>query len=371
MAKKGIIGVISLVIVGFSFIIIFPIPLLSINLSLYGIIDESRSFTYEPSLPSPNEKLYINTDVGNIEIQYTTMPVNYHVKIDVNFEMSGANLTGKDYSYFFNIIWETTNSSANLTLELLSESWFDDSLWVMKNVDILVTIRADIVFDIITNIDNGNFDITVPWAVSIGNLLTNVSEGIILYDFDYCTVEGNITGIVDMGDIFYDFDHCTLEGNITGIINEGKIYLNTDNAKYTRSSLWEFNITFGDIDVFIYQNEDLGANITGIVSITNGNVFVFYKDNSPDIGANLEIPYGNDFMPKSGIPGCLRGIYKVGCLLVIGFNYTWIGPASEPPHQGTVFFISDDLLANIFKYYYNLTFEIREGLFDMDLTSIG
>ncbi len=70
MAKKGVIGIILMIIIGFSLVIIIPISSISLIFSSYRCIEENFSYDFEPSSPSPIEQLYIIADVGNIDIKY-------------------------------------------------------------------------------------------------------------------------------------------------------------------------------------------------------------------------------------------------------------------------------------------------------------
>ncbi|MFX1327700.1 MAG: hypothetical protein ACFE91_06080 [Promethearchaeota archaeon] len=365
MEKKSIIGITSIIIIGFSLIITIPIVFLSIALSPYGIIDDLLSFEYVPGSSSSIEKLNLNVDYGKIEIGYIFSPVDYYAKIDLKIEMIGVNLAGKSSTEFFNITWQDTSPTPSFTLQFKSSINKEETISLIKNINVFVTLRADITFDIITTLNEGYFELFVPWGVSIGNAQTNVSIGNILYDFEYCTIRGNITGTINNGDIFYDFNHCTIEGNITGIVNIGNIELTTLNAQYTRYCIWNFTIDNGKFDVFIYQYEDLGTNITGKVHIRDGNVFVFYNDNSDNSGARFEIPFGNGFMNHNGFPQCVHETQEnITCTLVYGFEHNRI--ASD---EGIIYFVSDDLLANIVLFYYSITFDIIQGSFDMELTS--
>jgi hypothetical protein len=237
----------------------------------------------------------------------------------------------------------------------------------MQDVSIVVTIRKDIVLDIIANVNEGNVEITVPFAVDINNLLVKVSNGDIFYKFNYCTLVGNITGIVNNGNIFYDFDHCTIDGNLNGTVQTGNMNVSTYNVKYTQNRLWDFRIDTGDFTIYINQYEYLGANITGSAKLNNGEAFFFYEDNSPDIGATFEIPFGNPFLPFINLPQCLRTMtFDIPCISVHGFHYD-----RQNPTEGIVKLISEDLRENLVKDYFNMTFEIIQGTFDMDILSIN
>ncbi|MFW9867912.1 MAG: hypothetical protein ACFFEN_17595 [Candidatus Thorarchaeota archaeon] len=284
MSNKKLISIILAVIIGCSFIIILPIQIILIHLSPYDTINESYSFIYQLSSPSSIENLYLNVDEGNIEIRYIDPSVDYYVLIEADIELIGKNLAGNSYEDYLNISWYNSSSPANFRLEIISDDWFNPSLWLIKDVSIIVTLRKDIVFNIITNLIEGNYEITVPWPVSIGNLLTNVSNGNILYDFDLCSIQGNITGITNKGDF------------------ELKSY----NVEYTQNCNWLLTSTGSDMNIAIYQEEEMGANITGTAMIIDGTLNLFYKDNSANIGANFFFPL------LSGNPGgVLEGFYTI------------------------------------------------------------
>ncbi|MFX1298949.1 MAG: hypothetical protein ACFFD2_29340 [Promethearchaeota archaeon] len=265
MANKNILLLFILFVSGLSLVIFIPPVFLSFSLYSYGTIEESVIW-YFPEDLSPNVDLNIIADVGDIKIEYVEPSSDTYGKIDVNFKMCGVDLAGKSYTDYFSLEWETTNSSANLTLKLLSESWFDPSLWSMKNVSIVVSLRKDIIFDIITTINEGDFELLVPYGVSVGDIITNISVGNILYHFEYCIIGGNITGSTYKGDL------------------ELKSY----DVEYTQNCNWTLDCKYGDMGIEIYQNKEMGANITGTAVITNGNVKLVYKDNTANIGAKFD-----------------------------------------------------------------------------------
>jgi len=369
MAKKGILIIIATGIISLSFIIsTIPIVFISDKLSTYDTINEKLNFLYSPSLPSSIEKLYVNIDVGQLEINYVSPPVDYNVKIDVYIEMIGQNIPGKSYLDYFNYpVYQIIDSFAYFTFELISNDWFDPSMWFTKNVIIVVSIRKDIELDIIAKVNDGNVEITVPYKVSTKNLLINVMDGDIFYNFNYCRLEGNITGIVSMGNIFYNVNHSTVNGIINGVVQTGNMEVWIYNAKYSQNNSWDFTVDSGNFDIYINQYEDLGAIITGLAKINDGEAFVFYDDNGANIGANFEIPYGNHLLSLIDLPSCLMDtVYDLPCSSVNGFYYI-----QHTSSEGIAKLTSYDLWENRVKNYYNITFEIIQGSFNMDLFSIN
>jgi len=307
MANKNIIAIFLVILVVISLIIAIPVLTFSSSFSNYGRIDELLIFEYAPDNSSPIEKFNLNIDMGNVEIKYVTTPVDYYVKIQVDIEMMGHLFDGKKYSDYFSVEWDITSPSPTFTMLCTSDTWFDPSLLLTQNVDIIITLNAIILFDInITINEEGNVHLIVPFAVTTNNVEIYTNEGDILCDFHKnCTLEGNITGIANEGNILYDFQYCTLEGNITGIANDGNIELKAYNPEYTRNITWTCNSIAGDITININHNNQyniMNANITGsLVGNEFGDIIVYYYDNTANIGAMITLNdtkilgYGSDW----------------------------------------------------------------------------
>ena len=253
-------------LIALFFIFFVPIQLISTQLSSYAVIEESHSFIHGSST-APTERLIIDADVGNIEIQYTYLPVNYDIRVEVIFDMRSANVRGKDYSYYFDLKWQSINSTANITLKISSELWFDDSIWIRKNVDIVVSIKADVIVDIFTNLGEGDYKLTVPWSTSIRNLSTNVISGNIFYNFEYCLIRGNISTTSKIGDL----------------------YFNSYDVEHVQNNNWDINLEDGNFYVDIYQNTEIRANITG-KALISGDVHLDYQDDMVEVGAIFSFP---------------------------------------------------------------------------------
>jgi len=264
MRKKGIVVIIITILFGLSMIISIPIIILSYGFSSYTTIEHYEYHEYTPIDSFEIEDLNLNVDVGNIEITYNYAPVDYHVRIELNIEMSGKNLIGENYIDFFSVDWGNISTNPSFSMKLLSDTWFDTSIWYKKNVSIIITLNANILFDINCTVNKeGSVEVLVPFGIHINNVAINVSKGNILYDFPYCFIEGNITGYVNSGDI----------------------ELKVNNAMYVRNSIWDLSNNKGTIVFDIIQYKEMGANITGIGETNNGQIQVIYKDYNPNVGA--------------------------------------------------------------------------------------
>jgi len=271
MANKSIIAIFVAILVGISLIVSIPVLTLSSAFSNYGTIDELLTYEYAPDNSSPIEKLNLNVDVGNVEIKYVTTPVDYYAKIQVDIELKGQSVAGKKYSDYFSILWNITSPSPTFTMLCTSDIWFDPSLLLTQNVDIIITLNANILFDInITINENNNVHLIVPFAVTTNNVEIYTNEGDIICDFH---------------------KYSTLEGNITGIANDGDIELKAYNPEYTRNTTWTYNSITGDITIDINHSNHykiMNATITGsLVGNDFRDVIVNYFDNTANIGAKL------------------------------------------------------------------------------------
>jgi hypothetical protein len=334
MVKKAIFVIVITMIFFFSLIFTLPIFILSSKFSDYGIIDERISFYYAPNNSSSYERLHINADAGIVKIIYVDTSVSFNVKIDVNIRLEGSDLVGKSYLEFFNYTWLNSSDPVYFSFYHLPNSWFDTSIVLNKNVTIIISIRKDTIIDLNTTIYEGLIEMTnVPYGVTVNNINLNIK---------------------DAGELFYNFYHCTVNGNITGAVNEGHINLELYNVCYSQNSTLSFILGSGDLGMNIIQHTGPNANVSGIIAISDGDASLRYDDNSDKIGAIFNIPNTGDLNPEILCFGIYGGCPAFG-FDVDDVNYT---------------FISDDLLARICNFYYNLTFELGKGIFTPHLTSV-
>jgi hypothetical protein len=317
--------IIIIVTLGIILIISIPILIISTNLSAYGTIDESIPFYYNASNSSLMESLSINVDLGEIDIKYIDEPVDYCSKVEIDIEMIGLGLEGKTYLDYFNINWQNTSGLVNLTIALREDVNHDDVLSLIKNVNIIVTLKADVICDVSIMIKNeGDVKITVPWLHSIGNVLTNLSRGNIQYNFFYCILKGNITGIIQ---------------------DAGNIKVKSYDVKYTQNSIWSLYTNNGDNLIEISQNKAMDANITGIITTQTGNYQLIYTDNATDVGAYFILHVHPDDY------GINQKITEI-----VGFEYIVSGVNNTDVYHIT----SDEYPA---QYNYDLLFNFPIGIF--------
>lgn len=267
MLKRTPVIILLLSLLSFSLVIATPISILSVNLASHDSINEILFYEYLPDTPSEVESLYLNIDYGNIIIDYIDPPVNYFAKIEVNIEMGGAGLSGKEYDEYFNIIeGDSASSPINFSMRLLPSITESEIESLIKDVSVVVTLQKGIAFDIFASVVNGDVSIEVPFKVKINKMHFNLTTG----------------------NIFYDLNRCIIGGNISGITNNGKIVLVSENAEYTQNSVWLLYSSRISIDII--QHNDLGANVTGsITTVEDVSTRFFYNDTVHEVGAKFTL----------------------------------------------------------------------------------
>ena len=284
MLKKKLIIFAFMSIIAFGFIVAIPIGVISINLSSYGKIYKSLSYEYLPDEPSAVESLNLNVDFGNIIINYIDPPVNYFVKIDLNIEMAGAGLAGKDYLDYFSIDeGDTSSTPINFTMRLLPGVTESEVESLIKDVSVIVTIQKGIVFDISAKVSNGDFKIAVPFKVQINNIEVNNT----------------------IGKISYDLQNCIVGGNITGTTKQGDVILKSEDILYIRNSVWYLKSIQDNVLIDIDQSIDMGGNVTGYMESQEKYVTIIYDDYSYNVGAWFKL-----VNHTSGIPDDVNHYYN-------------------------------------------------------------
>ena len=354
------------IILGLCLAIIIPVCVITSNLQYYGTINDKRSFYYSLSKSSMFKHLNLECDIGNVEINYRYPPGGDLVRIETNIEMSGFNLANKSYSDFFLISFQSNNTALDFKFKVKPNLSRLILLSLIKNITISVTIRADAEININTDVENGNVKLLVPFGIDIENVLIKVNEGNISQEYHHCYIGGNITACVNNGTISIDLSECIIQGDISGSIKDGNMEFFSSNVTFTRNSSFFFNITHGDLNVYLYQSRELGANITGRALIDNGMLLFDYEDNTANLGAKFEIPYGAHTSYE--LPPCFTSIYE-DCP-INGFEYNQFNYDLIHNTEGSLVFISNDLLEKRVKNYYDVIFELIKGSFSTRLNSL-
>ncbi len=277
-----------------------------------GSIDDSFSFQYEPSSPEPIEELSINADIGNIIVKYNTTETSYFAEIDVDLKIAGLFMFGKNYLDFFNpsIEW-WAESSGIFNLEVLPDVWFDPSHWFKSyEITITVTLRTDVIYDIDATTANGATEMSVPDEVILnGTSLTSSTGTVKLTTLGNNKFQGKVglqtsTGNVDLftkntnfthgfeaftatGSLLLNYTNCIMGADLTGVVSTGNVIFKSYNMYYSKDIDLNLQTSTGFIDAEIYQYTNMGANVTGNVHTSTGNIDVFYRDNLANTGVRF------------------------------------------------------------------------------------
>lgn len=279
-----------------------------------GSLQESFSFYYEPSSPASIEELLVNVDIGDVQIQYNSSDTPYYVEIEVSIAISGLFMTDTNYLDFFDPYtewWDNTTTLTSFDMNVLPETWFDPSHWFKTyNIDIVVTLRTDVVYNIDAHTITGSLNMNVPEDVILNDTLLQTTTGnVVLRTHSNTNFQGSlsvqcITGGASVigqdtnytngfssgtvtGPLLLDLDNCVLGDDLTGTVTTGAITYNTDNITFTQDSSIYLQTTTGEINGEINQNEELGANITCIFGVTTGGIHITYVNNISNIGTRF------------------------------------------------------------------------------------
>ncbi|MFX1325695.1 MAG: hypothetical protein ACFE8N_12130 [Promethearchaeota archaeon] len=279
----------------------------------WGSFEYSDTFFYEPSVPSPLEKISINSDVGKIAVRYNTTPTNYFVKIELNILMRGGFVEGKTFSDFFKPIVWSNESTPVTTFSLENKPWGLFALF--RNITIDVTLRTDVLYDISAVTATGSVSMDIPGGIAINTTYLDSSTGSVslisdkdvtfLGDLNLDTSTGSIklfakndtfingvTATTSTGSLTLNFSNCIMGDDLTGLVSTGSIELKSYNMLYTQDCIWNIDTATGSVDAEIYQYVAMGANVTGSIQTSTGSVDIIYKDTLANVGAKFTCSTG-------------------------------------------------------------------------------
>jgi hypothetical protein len=266
IVNKSVVTAVILIVICITLIILIPATTVLFGFSSYDKINENLTFYYAPQVSSQVEELNLVTSIGNLEVHYTSMPIDYAVKVEVFLKISGSYLAGKSYLDFLDIEWQNTTSPISFSLAPKSYPIIDQLYYSIEEVLIIATLRADIVFDINTTVSEGNTEISVPFAVIVNDVSVNSHEG-------------NTT---------LDFTQCVIGGDINVMNSDGNILLTSYDLEYIRESTWILTTETGNINAEIIQYKAIGADVFGSAISAFGHIELIYRDYNPNIGAKIE-----------------------------------------------------------------------------------
>ncbi len=255
----------------------------------YGTYEESFTYYYNsPSPPGSIESCDIYMDIGNINLQYNSTPVNYHVKVEVDIKVSGLFVSGKNYENFYNPInWEN-DSSASFSLTTIIWSWIDPTNWFkMQDTVLTVTLRTDVIYNITAASTTGGVSLTVPDNIIINDLLLNCITGGVSLHASGVNFTGKISCNTITGGVLLNFTNCVFDGDIQGSAITGGVEFNTYNAFYAKDINLNLGTTTGGVLMNIQHYMGMGANITGTASTVTGGISLTYIDTESAIGAKF------------------------------------------------------------------------------------
>jgi len=268
-----------------------------------GSFQNSFNITYEPISPDPIEDLTFNVDIGSLIFKYNTSPTLLYAEIDVNIEVTGWYMEGKSYLDFFNPSTEWWDSAtATFNLLTLPDVWFDPSHWVKSyNVNIAVTLRTDVVYDITALTSVGSIEMLVSDGVILNRTSLTSSTGSIKLDtlgnneflekvrlesstgsIESYAVTTNFThgfqALASTGSLTLNYTNCLMGEDLEGTVSTGSVTFKSYNMVYAKDINLNLETSTGSIYADLYQYITMGANVTGTWQTSTGSVNVVYRD---------------------------------------------------------------------------------------------
>ena len=308
MRKKGLIAI-FIVALAFGGFLGFIIT----GFATSGSTRDSFNFYYEPSSPASIEELLISVDVGGVEIQYNTSNTPYYAQVEVSIAVSGLFMAGKTYLDFFSPYttwWDNTSIPTSFNMDVKPDIWFDPSHWFKSyNIDIVVTLRTDVVYNIQAYTATGSLRMNVPESVILDDTLLQTTTGEVLLNSSNTLFQGEtgvisttgkasvigketnythgLSSVTTTGSLILDLENCAMGDDLLGTVTTGSITYNTDNLTFAQDSSIVLQTVTGGISGTINQYVDLGANITGQFGVTTGGIDLVYTNGQASVGTRF------------------------------------------------------------------------------------
>lgn len=242
-------------------IITVPVILISYALLPYNNIYYSKEYhSYQD--PTTIDIMNVDVDIGNVEINYIPYAIDFSVKIDIEYQLSGI-LEGTSFSDFFEIKWDDVGNILNFSIHIKDGINLETiiSQAIIKNINIL--LQASISCEINVFVRDGNVTLETIYGITLGNIFTNLSSGNIQFRISYCYINGNITAKVQ----------------------NGYLQLELCNCEYLKNLSWLLSTEKGNVAVNLEHEDNIVSNITGTISTHFGNYRISYIDRTTEVGA--------------------------------------------------------------------------------------
>lgn len=285
-----------------------------VGFAMSGTIEESFTFQYQ-DIPSSVEELNIDVGIGAVDIRYNTSNTPYIVKIDVDMRISGLFMSDKSYTDFFGPTsgwWQNgTFPPILFRLQQLPHVWLNPASWFkFANIEINVTLRTDIVYDINAVTGTGSIRLVTPNNVILddvdlssgtGSIYMSVSDNTTIQDTSHLdagtgsiSLYGKRTNFTNgllieagTGSIIANLSNSIIGSNIGLSSGTGNIDFRTYHIEYTQNCNWAVSAGTGGIFVGINQHGLMGANVTGNIHTGTGTINLQYIDTSSNVGASF------------------------------------------------------------------------------------
>ncbi len=249
--------------------------------------EESFTYQYQTDTPADIEEVLIETDISKTYVEFTSEASAPVVKAVMDFKITGPGAADKDYTEWFEPIeWIDDSSPITFRLESKPTSFLEGG-WFNEN-ELKITLRSDVIFDLEVIVTTGGMDVIVPTGIILEDLDLDSTTGLLQLVATDATINMGINAITTTGGNEIELTNCVIGGDIAQKSTTGLVTYVNDDVYFTKDTDVSIDCTTGGINFDINQEQDLGGDVSIIMTSTTGNIDGTYVDTNSNVGARFE-----------------------------------------------------------------------------------
>lgn len=258
-----------------------------ISYGTQGTIDISSNYVYTSS-PSEDESVSISADICDISIEYNNTPMEYGMEAYFMAKINGLFVKGRSFEEFFQYPQTQNLSEVKSIILSTREGLYKNPLNIFSNKDLRLTLRlrTDLEYNINVDTAVGDISVDVPVGISLGEVNLKSDVGDVSLNALDSSFKGDISLSSTTGNVRVNLNNSTVAGDLSASTTTGSARLNLVNLSYPTDTNLNIGTTTGSIYLTIDQQVNMGAKVSGTLSVTTGNIEVKYYDNSDELSLN-------------------------------------------------------------------------------------
>lgn len=258
-----------------------------ISYGTQGSIDASSDYAYASS-SSGDESVMISADMCDITIEYNSTSMEYGMEAYFTAEIEGLFVKGRVFEEFFQYPHTQNLSDVKSIIFSTHEDLFKNPLNLFSNKDLEFTIklRTDLEYNINIDVAVGDISMDVPVGVSLGDVNLESDVGDVSLNAHESNFNGDLSISSTTGKVNVNLNNSTIAGDISASTMTGSTRVSLVNLSYLTDTNLDIGTTTGSIYLTIDQRVNMGAMVSGSLTVTTGNIAVNYYDNSDELSLN-------------------------------------------------------------------------------------